>query len=254
MLIDLNTKVALVTGAGSGLGAACARALAASGATVLLADIDVDKARAEAEAIGERAQAYQLDVRRETDWHTLVESIAQRYKRLDILLHCAGVLHMANFRKTSYQDFKRVHEVNVDGIFLGTREALPLMEQSGPGAIINICSVSGNVAGHNIAAYNSSKGAVRMLTKSIALSCARSGHGVRCNSVHPTFVDTPMIRSLSPDHSAHLELLEKMRQQIPLGRLASADDVAAMVVFLASDQAQFLTGAEFMVDGGMTAQ
>ncbi len=254
MHIDLADRVALITGAGSGLGAACARALADAGATTVLADIDADKAAQVAASIGARASAKPLDVCREEDWQALIAGIDAEHARLDVLVHSAGVLHMGNLLKTSYADWKRVQSVNVDGIFLGCREALPLMERDHGGAIVNICSVSGNIAGHNIAAYNASKGAVRMLTKSVALQCARSGRGVRCNSVHPTFVDTPMVRSLSADDASHAEMLEKMRRQIPLGRLAKPSDVAATVVFLASDQAAFITAAEFMVDGGMTAQ
>ena len=254
MHIDLSDRVALVTGAGSGLGAACARALANAGAVVLLADIDADKAAQVTASIGASASAKRLDVCSEQDWQALIADIAAEHARLDILVHSAGVLHMGNLSKTSYADWKRVQTVNVDGIFLGCREALPLMERDHGGAIVNICSVSGNIAGHNIAAYNASKGAVRMLTKSIALQCARSARGVRCNSVHPTFVDTPMVRGLSGDDASHAEMLEKMRRQIPLGRLASPNDIASAVVFLASDQAAFITAAELMVDGGMTAQ
>lgn len=162
---------------------------------------------------------------------------------------------MGDVENISFADWKKVHAINLDGTFLGTKYAIKAIKQSdGGGSIINLSSVSGLVGGYNFAAYNSSKGGVRLLTKSTALYCARMGYGIRCNSVHPTFIDTPMVQALI-DNAPDPEKAERgLVRQIPLGRLGKAEEVAMMVVYLASDESAFVTGSEMVIDGGCTAQ
>ena len=151
-----------------------------------------------------------------------------------------------------------MHAVNADGVFLGCKYGIGLMKKTSaePGAggsIVNISSVSGLIGGHNLAAYNSSKGAVRLLSKSVALHCARRGYNIRCNSVHPTFIATPMVQSMIDADDEPDRILEKLNRQVPLGHIGEPDDIAWAIVYLASNESKFMTGAEFVVDGGITA-
>lgn len=249
----LNNKVALITGAASGIGAQIAQIFAREGAQIALADIDTAGA-AVAQQIGPQAKFYPLDVSSESDWQFALAGIQDHYGRLDSLVNNAGIAIFKDIESTSFAEWRQVLNVNLDGVFLGCKTALPLMKASGGGSIINISSISGIVGGHNLAAYNASKGGVRLLTKSIALHCARQAYNIRCNSVHPTFVDTPMVRKLidaSPDPN---KLETAFKRQIPLGRLGTPEDIAELALYLASDESSFVTGAEFVIDGGVTAQ
>ena len=155
---------------------------------------------------------------------------------------------------TTLEDWRGVMSVNLDGTFLGCKLVLDAMKASGGGSIVNLSSVSGIIGGHNLAAYNASKGGVRLLTKSVALHCAREGYNIRCNSVHPGFVATPMVESLvnsSPDPD---RARRSMERQIPLGRLAAPGEIAQMIAYLISDESAFVTGSEMVIDGGVTAQ
>ena len=165
-----------------------------------------------------------------------------------------AVVVLGDVESLSLAAWRHVHAVNLDGVFLGCRHGVEVMKRGGGGSIINLSSVSGLVGGHNLAAYNSSKGGVRLLTKSVALHCARAGYGIRCNSVHPTFIETAMVRSMIDASDDPERTRQKLVRQIPLGEIGEPDDVAHMIVYLASDESKFVTGAEFVVDGGVTAQ
>lgn len=247
-MTDAPAPVALITGGASGLGAAIGATLAADGARVVFADLDLVRAGARAKAAGGSSCAIELDVCRPEDWQRVIQEVEDLFARLDILVNAAGIAPVASIADCSFEEWRRVMAVNVDGTFLGCKTVLPLMEKSGGGAIVNLGSVSGLVGGHNLAAYNASKGAVRMLTKSVALHCARQGKGVRCNSVHPAFVRTPMIDPMLESAGEH-----KLARQIPAGRVIEAQEVADLVRFLVSPSAEMITGADYVIDGGLTA-
>jgi NAD(P)-dependent dehydrogenase (short-subunit alcohol dehydrogenase family) len=171
---------------------------------------------------------------------------------LTTLVNNAGVAVLGSVEDLSLAEWRRGMSVNADSVFLGSKTALPLMRDSQPGSIINISSISGLIAAHNFANYNASKAAVWLLTKSIALHCARNGWNIRCNSIHPTFIDTPMLKSLIGDRDEEATLA-KLRRQVPLGRLGEPRDVADAVIYLASDESGFMTGSELKLDGGISA-
>ncbi|ATE66207.1 glucose 1-dehydrogenase [Rhizorhabdus dicambivorans] len=252
----LAGKTALVTGAGSGIGRAIASRFAAQGATILFTDIDGDRAAQAASAAG--GHAMRLDVTDEAGWAAAAEQAEAVLGGLHILVNNAGICEPGSVEDTDLASWRKTHAINLDGVFLGCRTLLPLMtrttERDGHGgAILNISSVSAMVAAGNFASYNSSKAAVRHLSKSVALHCARKGYAVRCNSIHPTFIDTPLIDGLGAgaDHGA---MIAKLARQVPMGRVGDTDDVAWAAVYLCSDEAKFVTGAELVIDGGLSAQ
>jgi len=257
MMGRVDNKTALVTGAAQGLGAAIAALLAAEGARVLLTDINADGAAKQAAAINARASgradSLHHDVASEPDWATVIAETERRFGRLDILVNNAGIGAMGNVEQISLDAWRHVHAVDLDSVFLGCKHAIPLMAASGGGSIINISSISGIIAGHNMAAYNSAKAAVRHLSKSVALHCARARNGIRCNSVHPAFTDTPILDGLVGPDGDRATALGKLARQIPLGKLGCPDDVAYAVLYLASDESGFVTGTELVIDGGISA-
>jgi len=249
-------KVALVTGAAQGLGAATAKLLAREGAKVFLTDVNVEGVEEQARAINaqyaDSACASEQDVTDEEAWIRTLGRVRSHFGALHILVNNAGIGSVATIEEESYDNWRRVHAVDLDSVFLGCKHAIALIAESGGGSIVNISSISGIIAGHNLAAYNSAKAAVRHLSKSIALHCARARNGVRCNSVHPVFIDTPILDRMAAggDRSA---ALDKLARQIPLGRVGQPDDVAYAVLYLASDESAFVTGSEIRVDGGISA-
>jgi 3(or 17)beta-hydroxysteroid dehydrogenase len=252
VLNRVQDKVALVTGGASGIGFATAQLLAAEGARVVIGDLDgAAGARADA-ALGGRGTFLALDVTREDQWIATIDAIVRDFGGLDILVNNAGIALSQDFETTTLDDWRRLMAVNLDGVFLGCKHAVRVMKARG-GAIVNLSSVAGLIGDPRLAAYCASRGGVRLLTKSVALHCARRGYGIRCNSVHPSFVDTPMLDGML----ARARDPEKARAgyaaAAPLGRIAQPDDVARMILFLASDESAFTTGAEFVVDGGLTA-
>ena len=183
-----------------------------------------------------------------------LDETVKRFDRLDILVNSAGMVLIADVEEITLEDWRKVHAVNLDGTFLGCKHGVRVMKEFGAGSIINLSSVSGMIGGFNLAAYNSSKGAVRMLTKSVALHCARAGYGIRCNSIHPTFIETPMLESMIRDSPDPEKTRQTLVRQIPLRRIGKPDEVANMIVYLASDESTFVTGSEMVIDGGVIAQ
>ncbi len=245
-------KVALVTGGASGLGRASAEMLAREGAKVVVADIDEAGGREVAAGIGDAACFQALDVTDEAGWRAAMARTRDRFGALHVLVNSAGIALTKSVEDTTLEEWRRVHAVDLDGVFLGCKHAVPVIAASGGGSIVNLSSISGIIAGHNMAAYNSAKAGVRLLSKSVALHCARKGYGIRCNSVHPTFVDTPILDGLF-ETVGRAEGLAKLARQVPLGRVGRPDDVAYAVLYLASDESAFVTGSELVIDGGISA-
>ncbi len=253
----LRGKTALVTGAAQGIGRATALALAREGARVLLTDLNSEGAEAAAKSIDAEigagtAFAMRHDVTSEQDWTAAIARARETLGGLSVLVNNAGIAQLGSVEDLSLDDWRRGMSVNADSVFLGCKYALPLMRESQPGSIVNLSSIAGLIASHNFAVYNASKAAVWLLSKSVALHCARNGWDIRCNSVHPTFIRTPILDSLVGDRDEQT-VLGKLARQVPLGRLGEADDVASAIVYLASDESRFMTGAELKLDGGISA-
>ena len=250
-------KKAFITGGAQGLGAAMARRLAAEGAKVSVADINHAGAQAVADAINAEhgegtAFAFPLDVTKEDQWIFALEEADAAMGGISVLVNNAGISRGGNIEQLSFEDWKLVMEVNVDSVFLGTKHALKYMRQNQPGSIINISSIAGLIAAHNSPAYNASKAGVWLLSKGIALHCAKQGLDIRSNSIHPTFIDTPILDRLRDQLGK--EVAEgKLARQIPLGHIGEPEDVANAAVYLASDESKFMTGAEIKLDGGISA-
>lgn len=254
----VDGKVALITGGASGLGKQAARRLAQEGAVVVLTDMNADGGVQAAAEIGDAASFLEHDVTQEAAWQAVIDQVEARHGRLDILVNSAGVATSGTVEDCTLEEWRQVHAINADGVFLGCKYGIGLMKKTSMQAevgasIINISSVSGLIGGHNFAAYNSSKGAVRLLTKSVALHCARQGYKIRCNSVHPTFIMTPMLEELINSGNDPERVTQKLARQVPLGHIGEPDDIAWGIVYLASDESKFMTGTEFVVDGGLTA-
>ena len=246
----LKDKVALITGAAQGLGKEMAKSMMAEGAEVYISDINkdlLDKTVKELSCFG-----ISLDVTKSEDWENAIDHIKEKSGSLNILINNAGIGNGGDIESTDMETWKLVHNVNLDSVFLGCKYALPLMRDSGNGSIINISSMSGIVASHNTSAYNSSKAAVRHLSKSIALHCAKSTNLVRCNSIHPVFTRTAMVQSMI-DAAPDRNIEQKLIQQIPIRKLAEPIDIANAAIFLASDESSFITGTELLIDGGLSA-
>ena len=252
----LKGKVALVTGAGNGIGAATARRFAQEGAFVVVTDIDHGAAQRTADAIvdaGGSAIAEQQDVCDEARWQQLVADTVQKQGGLHVLVNNAGIVIPGNVENTSLDDWRSTNAVNSDSVFLGCRAAVEAMKVCG-GSIINISSIEGIVGEANAAAYNASKGAVRIFTKSVALHCARSGYPIRANSVHPGFILTDMVADglASVPEEVRKELEQRLAHEIPGGQMGEPLDIANACLFLASDESRYMTGAELVIDGGYT--
>jgi NAD(P)-dependent dehydrogenase (short-subunit alcohol dehydrogenase family) len=250
-------KKAFITGGAQGLGAAMGAALAAEGAKVTLADINHEGAKAQAAeinaAVGEEvAFALPLDVTREDQWIYALEEADAAMGGLSVLINNAGISRGGDIEQLSYEDWKLVMGVNVDSVFLGTKHALKYMRRCQPGSIINISSIAGLIAAHNSPVYNASKAAVWLLSKGIALHCAKQGLDIRSNSIHPTFVDTPILDPLRQRFGKE-EAESKLARQVPLGRIGAPSDIANAALYLASDESRFMTGAELKLDGGISA-
>ncbi len=246
----LEGKVALISGGARGMGAAEARIFAAEGASVVIGDIleeEGNRVEAEIAESGGEAVFLTLDVTSEEDWQAAVDTAVERFGKLDILVNNAGIWDRGKVEEQSSESWDRVMEVNSKGVFLGTKAAIPAMREAGGGSIVNISSVAGLIGSARSTAYNASKGAVRLLTKGTAIQYA--AEGIRCNSVHPGPIETQMLAEVYPDD----DMREERLTAIPLGRLGQMEDVANGVLFLASDEASYMTGSELVIDGGYTA-
>jgi NAD(P)-dependent dehydrogenase (short-subunit alcohol dehydrogenase family) len=248
----LAGKVALISGGARGQGAAEARLFTQEGAKVVFGDIlDAEGTQVEAEirAQGGEATYMHLNVTREQDWQSAVQTAESKYGKLDILVNNAGIAIHGTIEETTEDDWDHLMSINMKGVFLGTKYAIPAMRRAGGGSIINISSGAGIApAPGTSAAYAASKGGVRLFTKATAVQHAKDN--IRCNSVHPGPIDTPMVRGPQTDPAR----VETLIGRVPLGRLGTAEEIAYGVLYLASDEASFVTGSELVIDGGRTAQ
>ena len=246
----LEGKVALITGAAGGIGLATAALFEAEGARLVLTDLDVSSLAPFAER---GALTLTQDVTDEARWREVVDATLARFGKLDALVNNAGIAIGGNIEVATLADWRRTQSVNSESVFLGCREAVRAMKGRG-GSIVNISSVAGLIGDAQSAAYCASKGAVRLLTKSVALYCARKGYGVRCNSVHPSFTSTNMVNDLIAGARNPDRVREGLKAASPMGRMGEAHEIAAAILFLASDESSFTNGAEIVCDGGLTAQ
>ncbi|MBU2084223.1 MAG: glucose 1-dehydrogenase [Alphaproteobacteria bacterium] len=249
-------KMAFITGGAQGLGEAIGKMLAKEGAKVTLTDVNgagAEKVAAEINAAhGEgTAFAFQHDVTDEARWQEVLTAAHEAMGGLNILVNNAGIGSLGSVEDENYDMFKKVQTVDVDSIFLGCKYAIPLMRAHGLGSIINISSIAGIIASANYVSYNTAKAAVRHISKSIALHCAKGGQ-IRCNSVHPVFINTPIL-DRTKEMFGEEEALAKLGRQIPLGKVGEPDDIAYAVLYLASDESKLVTGIELKVDGGISA-
>ncbi|MBL8674315.1 MAG: glucose 1-dehydrogenase [Rhodospirillales bacterium] len=248
-------KVAFVTGGASGLGLATAKLLAREGAKVVITDIQKDKGPAAAAEIGGDALFIEHDVSSESSWTVAIDRALERFGKISVMVNSAGIAWPdGSIETVSLKDFKRMMAVNAEGTFLGCQNAVRVMKGLGePCSIVNISSVAGIVSGWQMAAYSPSKGAVRLLTKSVALHCARAGYDIRCNSVHPAFIDTPMVQQGIEAETDRDKARRRLTRMVPMGKIGEPDDIGYLILYLASDESKFTTGAEMVVDGGCTA-
>lgn len=237
----LKDKMVLVTGAAGGVGSAVAQAIEREGGKAITTDL-----------AGRQGSSHVLDVTAEKDWLRVIGEIARETDHLDGLVNAAGLVVLGNIEDTDFGVWRQILAVNLDGTFLGCKHTMPLLKEKG-GSIVNLSSVSGIVGGHNLAAYNASKGGVRLLSKSIALHGARLSPKVRCNSVHPAFLEGAMADGIVAAASDTGKARERMQRAIPLRRLGKPSEIADLCVYLLSDESAFVTGAEFVIDGGLTA-
>jgi NAD(P)-dependent dehydrogenase (short-subunit alcohol dehydrogenase family) len=252
-------KTALVSGGASGIGAATCRMLAREGAAVVVADVQDElgeSVAADIRAAGGEAVFQRLDVRQEESWTAATARAEAEFGRLNILVNNAGVgSPMGNVETQSLEDWRKVMSVNADGVFLGVKAGIQAIRRGGEaGSIVNLSSIVGLVGLASSAAYTASKGAVRLLTKSAALYCAREKLPIRCNSIHPGPIDTPIFDPWKAGAQEETDaLMAGLREMTPMGRIGRPEEIAAMALFLASDESSFSTGAEFVADGGGTA-
>jgi len=247
----VSGKVALVTGGAGGIGGASARLLAQEGAAVVIADLLAEDGRSLETQIteaGGRALFVRLDVTDEEDWDRAIKATLNSFGKLDVIVNNAGVSHRNGVEETTLDAWDWVMAVNVKGVFLGTKAAIPEIRKAGGGSIVNISSIAG-LTGGRTSSYAASKGAVRLLTKSTAIQYA--GEGIRCNSVHPGVIETPMTTPMMLNTQEGRDLNASRH---PLGRVGQPEDIAYGVLFLASDESSFMTGSELVIDGGLTAQ
>lgn len=251
----LENKVALITGAGSGIGRATALRFAQEGATVLATDISLSAVQTVCDQIassGGRAAAYKLDVSLESDWNAVLGAATGDHGAVDVLVNNAGLVLAQTLQATTLEDWRRMMATNLDGVFIGCRTAIPTMNDGG--SVINVSSILALVATVNGGGYEASKGGVKMLSKAFALELAAAGSRTRVNSIHPGGVETEMFRSVLRSGDQQAEDMQAFVDAHPLGRLAQPEEIAAAILFLASDESRFMTGSELVIDGGYTAR
>ncbi len=249
MVARLQDKVAIITGAAKGLGAADARLFAAEGATVVIADVDLEHGEALAADIGPGATFMPLDVRDEAAWKDLIEAVMARFGRLDILVNNAGVVEVGTPETVTDKDYRFVMGVSIDGTVWGCKHAIPAMAKGGGGSIVNMASIASIQGEPYVAAYCAAKGAIEAYTKAVAVHCAQLRLNIRCNSVHPAGIDTPMVRSM-PGKIANSDIRPSAAADpgpTP-NKLGEPNDIAWAVVYLASDESRFVSGQKFVID------
>lgn len=253
----LTGKIALITGAAQGLGLAMAQMFIQEGARVAMTDINGSAVSAKAAELGSAARSWQQDVTDVDGWQRICTEVSAHFGGFNVLVNNAGIGTMGDIEQCTVEDWRRVHAIDLDGVFFGCKTALPHIARhcaaSGTrGSILNISSIAGVIASPAMPAYNSAKAAVKHLTKSVALHCAQARYPVTCNSIHPVFIDTPILDGIIPG-ADHASTVQKLGRQIPLGRVGEPDDVAYAAVYLCSDEAKFVTGSELYIDGGISA-
>jgi NAD(P)-dependent dehydrogenase (short-subunit alcohol dehydrogenase family) len=254
---QVEGKVVIVTGGASGIGAACATTLAREGAQVVVTDLDDDRGQAVVDNIagagGEAAYLHQ-DVSLEEGWPGVIEATKRRFGRLDVMVANAGIGILCPAVEMSLADWRRQTAVNLDGVFLSVKYAVPAMRATGGGSIIIMSSVAGLRGSAGLAGYCATKGGVRLFAKAVAMECAAAGDGIRVNTVHPGVIDTPIWTKISGSAGRNVPIdpNEVARAGVPLGRVGQAQDIANGVLFLASDASDHMTGSELVIDGGMT--
>jgi NAD(P)-dependent dehydrogenase (short-subunit alcohol dehydrogenase family) len=263
---QVQGKVALVTGGASGIGRACAERLAREGATVVVTDVQDEKGAETVAAIaaaGGKAEYIRHDVTSEQAWIDVVGQVAARHGRLDILVNNAGIGLGGSVLEMSLADFQRQTAVNVDGVFLGVKHSIPVMRRSGDGgSIINMSSVAGLKGAPTLAGYCATKGAVRLFTKAVAMECANAKDKIRVNSVHPGLIETPIWDTIigtggpgsnaAPERGVALDAMAEL--SVPLGFKGYPEDIAKGVLWLASEESRYVTGAELVIDGGLSVR
>jgi len=254
---QVDGKVAIVTGGASGIGAACAATLAREGAKLVITDLDDAGGQALVEKIGgaggEAIYLHQ-DVSVEEDWPPIIETVERRFGRLDVMVANAGIGILCRAVEMSLSDWRRQTAVNLDGVFLSVKYAVPAMRRAGGGSIIIMSSVAGLRGSAGLAGYCASKGGVRLFAKAVAMECAAAGDGIRVNTVHPGVIDTPIWTKIagSAGRNVPIDPNEIAQAGVPFGRAGTPQDIANGVLFLASDASSYMTGAELVIDGGMT--
>ncbi|MFI4998853.1 MAG: glucose 1-dehydrogenase [Reyranellales bacterium] len=244
-------KVVLVTGAGSGIGRATAKLLAKEGAIVVVTDVNRPGGLETVQQIGGRVRFELQDTAQEADWKKIIDDILAREGRLDGLVNNAGIAGAfpSTFETETLEQWQKILSINVQGVFLGCKYGVPALRASGGGSIVNLSSLAAFLGTPDLSAYGASKGAVRQFTKTVAMDCARKGYKVRCNSVHPGIIMTPMGQGILPNDKVR----ERVRQRIPVGEFGAPEDIAYGILYLISDESRFVTGAELVIDGGMNA-
>jgi NAD(P)-dependent dehydrogenase (short-subunit alcohol dehydrogenase family) len=247
----LENQCAIVTGAASGLGLGIARRFVEEGARVLITDIDREAGEKAAAELGDAARFLHHDTSSVDDWQRVMATARQDFDRLDALVNNAGVTLMGSVEDVAIDDFDRTLAINTRGTFLGCRFAIGLMKERKGGSIVNIASVSAFKPQPELVAYNTSKAGVALMTQSVALHCARSGYGIRCNAINPGVIHTPMLDKVIAQVEDGEALMDSYKAMHPLGRIGEPGDIASMAAYLCSSEAAFITGAAFTVDGGL---
>ncbi|HET8883819.1 MAG TPA: glucose 1-dehydrogenase [Solimonas sp.] len=250
----VKDKVCVVSGGARGLGLATAEALLAEGAKVLITDVDAGAGETEAKRLGANARFMKHDVVDAAQWNAALDAAIAAWGRLDVLVNNAGIAHLADIEQQTPQVWQRTLDINLSGVMLGTQAAIARMKGRG-GSIVNIASIEGMLGEAALPAYNAAKGGVRIFSRSAAIHCARSGYNIRVNNVCPGFAETQMVSgalaTLKPEEAQ--VFAEKTLARIPMGRFGKPSEIAAAVLFLASDESSYVTGSDLVVDGGMTA-
>jgi len=254
----VKNKVAIVTGGASGLGKSSAILLAREGAKIVVTDLNEGHGKEVVQMIreeGGEAIFIKQDVSKESEWGMVINATMETFGKLHVLANAAGIAIGGNVEEVTLTDWKKLLSINLDGSFLGTQYAIKAMKVTGEGgSIINFSSIEGLIGDPNLTAYNASKGGVTIFTKSVALHCAKQGYGIRVNSIHPAYIWTPMVENLLKAQGDLEEGKKQLESLHPIGHMGEPDDIGYGVVYLASDESKFMTGAELVIDGGYTAQ